>query len=108
MMFDRKKYPWNKSGDEQHGSEKKIYDGPAPKPAAPPDLPVMECVYAGPEYFSGRFDPAAGMVIEETPAVESPNQPDEGGDCCPSCGAPVYPQFMFCSECGTPLKKNNE
>ena len=60
----------------------------------PPPPPPMMCVYAGPDYFSGKKP--VGVFVPVTPR-------DENKKTCPSCGTPAEKNAKFCTECGTKL-----
>lgn len=94
-------------------------DYPANK-AEKPDPEIFMCVYAGPEYFSGRQDlqpmmegvyagPAMnggrpfgiGMTIEHSGNAEA-KQPTAF---CPECGCGVREGDLFCNNCGATLPK---
>ena len=69
---------------------------PAPEEdrEGPPPPPPMMCVYAGPDYFSGKKP--VGVFVPVTPR-------DEKKKTCPSCGTPAEKNAKFCTECGTKL-----
>lgn len=69
---------------------------PAPEEdrEGPPPPPPMMCVYAGPDYFSGKKP--VGVFVPVTPR-------DENKKTCPSCGTPAEKNAKFCTECGTKL-----
>lgn len=69
---------------------------PAPEEdrEVPPPPPPMMCVYAGPDYFSGKKP--VGVFVPVTPR-------DENKKTCPSCGTPAEKNAKFCTECGTKL-----
>ena len=62
-------------------------------PVQPPQQPFM-ATYAGPQYFNNT----GGFGMFYAP----------GGLVCKKCGAILKPEYKFCTECGTPVEKNEE
>lgn len=58
---------------------------------------AMMCVYAGPDYFSGK-QTLRGLM----PAPE-PEIPKRHGQFCQECGHAVEESDKFCRECGSKL-----
>lgn len=80
----------NGPGEEKKDSPEPPKGGFAPYPGPPPQ--TFMCVYAGPEFFSGRQGPPAGAY--------TPPQQDVYSKYCPTCGTPAYKKAKFCTECG--------
>lgn len=61
---------------------------------------AMECVYAGPDYFSNQEPPTFDSQSndEKYPMNHAEN---EGKQFCPNCGSPVDYDSKFCPNCGT-------
>lgn len=102
-MFDKFKYPWNKSKKaDDPGAEDEVYAGPEffNKPGP------MECVYAGPEYFAGKQS-TAGISIEDAERLRNSNEQPEidvaDGVICPSCGIKRPADAPFCFNCGAKM-----
>ena len=119
MSDKKRKYPWNKSGDDS-GAENEVYAGPEffepfersdpsepeekdePRPmegvyAGPPVPPPFMCVYAGPEFFNG---------IKSQP-VGAPAPVKMSTRFCAGCGALVEKGDKFCPACGAALDREN-
>lgn len=71
-------------------------DIPVPEeaPVKPPQQ-VFMVTYAGPQYFNNNQG-GAGMFFAP------------GAPVCKNCGAILKPEYKFCTECGTPVVKNEQ
>ena len=105
MSDKTKRYPWNKGKNDDDGGMTEVYAGPPFEPdqmegvyAGTPIQEPMMCVYAGPEYFSGRKSDGMGTYIppEQMPAF------------CKACGNPLKDGYKFCPFCGAPAPKEEE
>ena len=91
----------------------RVYAGP--KPVSPdkaengnPSDAEIEDVYGGPDMWDG---PEEEPVEEEDlkPYPENFAEEEEGNwRVCPACGAKVPENSPFCTECGTPLKDQED
>ena len=92
-MADKKRiYPWLKSifGKKDDASIRCVYDGPEMRPDdADRDDPIMEEVYAGPEFYEGKSAPDAAE--EDAPI---PEEPDGAGEPEKPLPRPEPPIFM--------------
>ena len=112
-----------KTPDAEEDPDTKIEEElpPAPAPRDAQNKFMFMCVYAGPEYFSGRGNIGmAGMMkkedLKQTKCPKCGTEYPEGNvacpDCgertlyeggkvaCPSCGAHIAPNAKFCENCG--------
>ncbi len=55
----------------------------------------------------GHFVPQIHVTREVREESQTPERvtPSEATQTCPSCGAPVQPDFVLCPRCGTQLKR---
>ena len=95
-----KKYPQNKSDDEEKTETERDAETKLPRgfvPYDPNTAASMMCVYAGPEFWNGTGKPAGAFI----------NQPVTNKRCS-KCGFPYQDDDNFCSECGAKLEKKAE
>lgn len=116
MSEKKRKYPWNKSRNDDGGAENEVYAGPeffeqsSADPderrsmegvyAGPPMPPPMMCVYAGPEYINGTNIRA--------PGVPAPSPVVGASSYCAECGTALKNEYKFCPGCGAALKNEDE
>lgn len=118
-MRDKKKYPWNKRGDDEPND---VYAGPEYFKGKKEEEP--ECVYAGPEYFEEDLpEPETGdeapkpdartmLLVYAGPTYFPPAQPTlvikEQNDTkyCAQCGTPLKKSYKFCTSCGAKQPEN--
>ncbi len=113
MFGKKKKYPWNRTEDEEQNSNRPVpvYAGPEyyanmPKPAD------MEDVYAAPENLSENPEPVITECVYASPEAfrslhKRRKKPSENipANYCKNCGRRVPFDQKFCACCGAEVKE---